>query len=168
VSLILTGQPPIHWAIAGAVIGIVTLLLLFLTNHRLGVSSGFEDICSLSLDIPYLRRREVVKGRAWRLPFLFGMFLGGVLSAAFAVGIRPIWGMGLFDTVFGWGHAAKLLWMFAGGVLTGFGTRLAGGCTAGHGIFGVSNFERASWASTATFLATGIATTAFIYGVLAP
>lgn len=166
--LILTGQSPLHWAVAGATIGGVTLLLLFLTNHRLGVSSGFEDICSLSLKIPYLLRKEIRTGRTWRLPFLLGMFLGGVLSAALAHGLRPVWDLGPFDAAFGWGHAGKLAWMFGGGLLTGFGTRLAAGCTAGHGIFGVSNFERASWASTATFLLTGIATTALVYGVLAP
>jgi len=43
VPLILTGQPPIHWAIAGAGIGVITLLLLFATSHRLGISTGFED-----------------------------------------------------------------------------------------------------------------------------
>ena len=122
----------------------------------------------MPLRLPYLLRREVVSGRTWRLPFLFGMFLGGVLSAVLAGAFRPIRDLGPLDAAFGWGHGHKLAWMFGGGLLTGFGTRLAGGCTAGHGIFGVSNFERASWASTATFLVTGIATTALVYGVLAP
>jgi uncharacterized membrane protein YedE/YeeE len=166
--LILTGQAPLHWAVTGAVIAAVTLLLLFVTNHRLGVSSGFDDLCSLSLPVPYLRRREVASGRKWRLPFVFGMLLGGVLSAALSHGLRPIWDLGPLDAAFGLSHGGKIAWMFGGGLLTGFGTRLAGGCTAGHGIFGVSNFERASFASTLTFLATGIATTALIYGVLAP
>ena len=31
--------------------------------------------------------------------------------------------------------------MFVGGVFIGFGTRLAGGCTSGHGIFGLANLE---------------------------
>jgi len=56
--------------------------------------------------------------------------------------------------------------MFVGGAFIGFGTRMAGGCTSGHGIFGVSNFERASIVSTLSFMAAGIATTALIYGVL--
>ena len=68
--LILTGSPPIHWALAGAGIGVITLFLLWSTNHRLGISSGFEDVCSLVLRTAYLRRAEVVTGRRWRLPFL--------------------------------------------------------------------------------------------------
>ena len=40
---------------------------------------------------------------------------------------------------------------------------MAGGCTSGHGIFGVSNLERASIESTLAFMAAGIVTTNLIY-----
>jgi uncharacterized membrane protein YedE/YeeE len=55
--------------------------------------------------------------------------------------------------------------MFAGGLCIGFGTRLAGGCTSGHGIFGVSHLERASLEATLAFLAAGIVTTHLVYRV---
>jgi uncharacterized membrane protein YedE/YeeE len=57
--------------------------------------------------------------------------------------------------------------MFGGGLLIGFGTRLAGGCTSGHGIFGLSNFEKSSWVATIAFMAAGLATTQLVYRVLA-
>ena len=166
--LILTGAPPLHWALAGLFIGLITLVLLWTTNHRLGISSGFEDICSLVLKVPYLRRAEVLNGRAWRLPFLGGLVLGGVASAIWAGGWKPVWALGIFDRTFAWGHGGKLAWMFVGGLFIGFGTRLAGGCTSGHGIFGMSNLEKASIRSTLAFMAAGMITTALIYGVLAP
>ena len=56
--------------------------------------------------------------------------------------------------------------MFAGGVLIGFGTRMAGGCTSGHGIFGVSNLERASVESTLAFVAAGMLTTNVVYRIV--
>ena len=56
--------------------------------------------------------------------------------------------------------------MFAGGLFIGFGTRLAGGCTSGHGIFGLSNFERPSLISTISFMAGGMLTTQLIYRVI--
>lgn len=56
--------------------------------------------------------------------------------------------------------------MFVGGLFIGFGTRLASGCTSGHGIFGISNFELPSLLSTLSFLAGGILTTQFIYHVV--
>ena len=56
--------------------------------------------------------------------------------------------------------------MFAGGVLIGFGTRMAGGCTSGHGIFGISNLERASVESTLAFVAAGMLTTNVVYRIV--
>ncbi len=43
-----------------------------------------------------------------------------------------------------------------GGVLVGFGTRMAGGCTSGHGLSGCSRFQPASLAATASFLGMAI------------
>jgi hypothetical protein len=72
----------------------------------------------------------------------------------------------MFDQVVRLGHADKLAWMFAGGLFIGFGTRLAGGCTSGHGVFGMSNFEWPSFLTTASFMAAGIVTTQFVYRVV--
>jgi uncharacterized protein len=163
--LILHDLPHLHWAIAGLAIGVITLLLLWLGNQRLGISTGFENLCALALRVPYLRRSEITGSHAWRLPFLGGLVVGGVISAVAGGGWSPFWDLGMFDREIGLGPGGKLAWMFAGGLLIGFGTRMAGGCTSGHGIFGLSNFERASLESTLCFLATGIATSALVYRV---
>jgi uncharacterized membrane protein YedE/YeeE len=166
--LILHDLPPMPWALAGALIGAITLLLLWVGNQRLGISTGLENLCSLALSIRYLRREEVTGSNRWRIPFLAGLVLGGFASAWLAGGWSPIWDLGRFDTTIGWGPAGKSAWMFAGGLLIGVGTRMAGGCTSGHGIFGVSNFERASLVSTLAFLASGIATAHLVYRVAWP
>jgi uncharacterized membrane protein YedE/YeeE len=166
VPLLLNGLPPIHWALAGAGIAAIVLLLLFATSTPLGISSGFEDVCSLVLDQPYFRRESLHSGRRWRLPFLLGLFLGGVASAVIGGGWHPTWALGLFDQAMGWGPAGKLLWMFVGGLLIGFGTRLGGGCTSGHGIFGLSNLELPSLLATISFMASGVATTQLLYRVV--
>lgn len=157
-----------HWAAAGAGIAAVTIALVFLANRRLGISTGFEDVCSLVLRTPYFARDAVMLGRPWRLPFLAGLLLGGVLSAVMGGGWAPTWALGVLDQRLHLGHAAKLAWMFAGGLFIGFGTRMAGGCTSGHGIFGLSNFERSSLVSTISFMVGGIVTTQLIYRVLLP
>jgi uncharacterized membrane protein YedE/YeeE len=164
--LILNGLPPMHWVAAGALIAAVTLTLLYVGNRRLGVSTGFEDICSLVLQQPYFRRASVHSGRAWRLPLLAGLVFGGFASAAFGGGWEPTWALGVFDEVVALGPAGKLAWMFAGGLFIGFGTRLAGGCTSGHGIFGMSNLELPSLVTTLSFMAGGILTTHLIYRVI--
>jgi uncharacterized membrane protein YedE/YeeE len=155
-----------HWAIAGAGIAAVTLCLLFVANRRLGISTGFESVCSLVLAQPYFRRRSVTEGRGWRLPLLAGLVLGGFLSAATSGGWSPTWALGMFDRTIGFGPAGKLAWMFIGGLCIGFGTRLGGGCTSGHGIFGLSNFELPSLLTTLSFMAGGIVTTQLVYRVI--
>lgn len=163
--LILNGLPLMPWAMAGAGIAAITLTLLFVANRRLGISTGFEDICSLVLQQPYFRRSGVQSEREWRLPFLGGLVLGGFLSALVGGGWGPTWALGTFDEIIGFGPAGKLGWMFIGGLFIGFGTRLAGGCTSGHGIFGMSNFELPSLITTLSFMTGGIVTTNLIYRV---
>ncbi|MEQ1869599.1 MAG: YeeE/YedE thiosulfate transporter family protein [Vicinamibacterales bacterium] len=165
-NLLLNDLPPIHWAMAGVVITATTLVLLLVANRRLGISSGLEDLCSLVLERPYFRRKAVISGRRWRLPFLGGLLLGGLLSATLGGGWSVSWSLGLLDQRLGLGHAGKLAWMFAGGLFIGFGTRLADGCTSGHGIFGLSNMEMPSLVATVSFMAGGVATTQLLYRVV--
>ena len=155
-----------HWAAAGAVIAAVTLLLLFVGNRRLGLSSCFEDLCGCVFSIAYFQRGTVVSGRKWRLPFVAGLLLGGFLSAVLGGGWSPTLALGMFDQRIGFGAAGKLAWMFAGGLFIGFGTRLGNGCTSGHGIFGMANLEAGSVVTTCAFMAGGILTTNLIYRVI--
>ena len=165
--LLSTHLPPLHWALSGAGIAAVTLLLLYVGNRRLGLSSGLDDVCGLALHTPYFSQASLREGRVWRLPFLVGLLLGGALSVLFAG--QP-WvvqtSTGMLDAALHLGPLAKTGWMFGGGVLIGCGTRMANGCTSGHGIFGMSNLEGASMASTVTFMAFGIATTQVLYRVV--
>ena len=48
--------------------------------------------------------------------------------------------------------------LIAAGLLVGFGTRLGGGCTSGHGVCGVARLSPRSLAATATFMAAGFVT----------
>lgn len=161
--LLLHDLTPWHWTISGAAIAAITLALLFFANRRLGISGGLDDVCGLALSSPYFRQDVVRSARPWRLPFLAGLVLGGFLSAVIAGGWTPTWSLAPFDSVIGFGTAGKLVWMFAGGLLIGFGTRLANGCTSGHGIFGLSNLEWPSLVSTVCFMAGGLVTTQLIY-----
>ena len=68
---------------------------------------------------------------------------------------EELWGDGLF----------AVLALFGGGIIVGFGTRMAGGCTSGHGLSGCSRFQVGSLASTATFMATAVAMTFLLRGV---
>ena len=54
------------------------------------------------------------------------------------------------------------LQFFIGGILVGFGTRYANGCTAGHCIMGVSQFALSSILATIAFFVGGLIGSLFI------
>ncbi len=88
--------------------------------------------------------------------FLVSLVLGGLLANVL---------FGETSLTFGL-HGEKLNRLFSGavlpvvlvvgGLLVGFGTRMAGGCTSGHGLCGVSRLERGSLLSTMAFFGAGI------------
>ena len=57
-------------------------------------------------------------------------------------------------------HQAAPGWplIIIAGLLVGFGTRYAGGCTSGHGVCGIGRLSPRSIAATATFIAAGMLT----------
>ena len=54
----------------------------------------------------------------------------------------------------------------AAGLLVGFGTRLGGGCTSGHGICGIGRLSVRSIAATIVFMVTAVITVAVTRHVL--
>ena len=55
-----------------------------------------------------------------------------------------------------------LLILIIGGLLIGFGTRYAGGCTSGHAITGLSSFQKPSLIAVIGFFIGGLIMTNFI------
>ena len=71
----------------------------------------------------------------------------------------------LHDAFFGGGWTSVLA-LLVGGVAVGFGTRMAGGCTSGHGLSGCSRFQVASLVATASFFGTAVAVSFLLRGLL--
>ena len=57
--------------------------------------------------------------------------------------------------------------LIAGGLLVGLGTRLANGCTSGHGVCGLARLSPRSLVATLMFMAAGFATVFVVRHVLA-
>jgi uncharacterized membrane protein YedE/YeeE len=55
--------------------------------------------------------------------------------------------------------------VFVGAVVMGYGARMAGGCTSGHGICGTAQRSPASFTVTATFMATAVLVTAILHAL---
>lgn len=138
------------WA-GGLAVGLFVVAFLLLGGHLLGISTGYADVCSLGTD-PKVRK-------SWRIPFLVGVIAGGAISALSAGGITLTTAMGSFDTIFSASLLVKALVFTGGGILIGFGARLAGGCTSGHAIVGMAQLAPSSMIATGGFMVAGFAVT---------
>ena len=130
---------PVSAAIGGALIGLAaTLLMLF--NGRVAGISGILAAC---LD---LRGRD----RSWSAAFILGLVLAPLTAAL--VGF-PMPSPQMPDS---WAVVT------VAGLLVGFGTRLGGGCTSGHGVCGISRLSVRSIAATVIFMAAAALTVAIV------
>ncbi len=134
-------QSPYLWALVGGLMIGGASALLLLSHGRIagisGISGGALQFNS--------------GDRVWRLAFLFGLVLAGVGAAVIvpsAVGASGTSPVGLV----------------VAGLLVGFGSRMGGGCTSGHGVCGLSRLSPRSFVAVATFMTTG-AVTAMVAGL---
>jgi len=126
---------PISSAIGGVLIGLSAAMLWL----GLGRIAGISGIVGALL-------RPQSGDVAWRMAFVAGLALAPLLYRFAGGALPPIV---LPDS------AAVVI---AGGLLVGFGTRLGGGCTSGHGVCGMARLSPRSIAATLVFMASGFAT----------
>jgi uncharacterized membrane protein YedE/YeeE len=124
---------PLSAAIGGALIGLSTSLLWLMNGRIAGISGILGGLA-----------RAGREDRAWRLAFLAGLIAAPLLLAAASQGLPPI-------TI-----ASSPALLIAAGFLVGFGTRLGGGCTSGHGVCGMARLSKRSLVATAIFMASAI------------
>ena len=166
---------PWHWSIAGVLIGLTVPVLYLIGNKPFGISSTFRHICAACLpaSTPYFNYNW--KKETWNLFFVFGIFLGGIIGATVLANPNPIkiaastqaaltqLGVTQFSqleptdifSLTGLLTAKGFIMIVVGGFLVGFGTRYAGGCTSGHAITGLSNFQLSSLIATICFMLGG-------------
>jgi uncharacterized membrane protein YedE/YeeE len=171
-----------HWSISGALIAMTMFLLLY-AGRTFGVSSNLRTMCTIA---GAGNRHEFFridwKEQRWNLMFVGGAVIGGFLaffifpnpdpveiSAATvtwleSLGVTPPSATGtsssyvppeLFavDQIF---TLRGLVSLVGGGILIGFGTRWAGGCTSGHAISGLSNLQLPSLIAVIGFFIGGL------------
>jgi len=163
------------WYVSGPLIGLIVPALLLLGNKTFGVSSSLRHICAACIPskIPFFVYEW--KKESWNLFFVGGIVLGGFLATRFlsgnaSVAINPkltevlreegirdfngllpldIFSLSALFTLRG------IIFTVFGGLLVGFGTRYAGGCTSGHSIMGLSSLQWPSLIATCCFMAGG-------------
>lgn len=123
--------------LGGVLIGLSLAIPLMYEGKIAGVSS----YASASLEI------KTAEGKT-SLFFILGLFMGSLLW--------KIWGGNFPDPHLM--HLKNTTWILAGG-LVGLGSRLAGGCTSGHGVCGLGRGSFRSIMAVSLFMGVAILTT---------
>ena len=127
---------PVSALIGGVIIGLSVVLYFYSTGRLAGISGIFENAISKS------------SKRASNVLFLVGLVVGPMIIYYLILPNKPI----AFEIT------SSYLLIVIGGFLVGFGTRLGGGCTSGHGICGIGRLSVNSMIATVIFVGTGIIT----------
>jgi uncharacterized membrane protein YedE/YeeE len=135
---------PLSGLLGGALIGLAASALMLLTGRIAGISGIFGGLITPGAN-----------DRGWRLAFVAGL-IAAPLIAAFAFNL-PLPAPTM---------PASLIIVAIAGLLVGFGSRMGGGCTSGHGVCGIARFSARSIVATVIFMATAIATVAVMRHII--
>ncbi|MGE5539430.1 MAG: YeeE/YedE family protein [Gemmatimonas sp.] len=130
----LTTFTPLAGLIGGVLIGLAAVALM----AGIGRIAGVSGIIAGLID-PFPR------DRVWR-----ALFIAGLIGGA---GIVRLTGWAQTPVV-----TASWPVLVIAGLLVGFGTRVGGGCTSGHGVCGLARFSPRSIVATVVFVTVAIVT----------
>ena len=168
---------PWPWYVAGPLITLI-MFFLFYYGKKFGISSNLETMCAIGgagkfVDFFQFDWRK----NSWNLLFVVGVIIGGFIAyqwltpnEAVAISQKTIQDLSelgfqnagaqyLPEEIFSIDSMLSLkgfLILLIAGVLVGFGSRYAGGCTSGHAIVGLSNLELPSLISVIGFFIGGL------------
>lgn len=176
-----------HWSISGFLIGSIMLCLIYF-GKTFGMSSNLRSLCSmtgLGKKISFFDWDW--KGQIWNLVVVSGAILGGFFTTNFLmnssnVAINPATiekleklnidapnGNLLPTNLFGIESlqtSSGIAFLLIGGILIGFGSRYAGGCTSGHAITGLSNLQIPSLKAVIGFFIGGLIMVHFVFPLI--
>lgn len=168
---------PWPWYISGPLIAIVMALLLYF-GKTFGMSSNLRTMCSIGGAGKFSDFFKFNwKDQVWNLIVVLGAIIGGFIATQYLsndsiTNLNP-------ETVIelqqmGFNNAGRtlvpnemfnleaitsakgLFLLILGGLLVGFGTRYAGGCTSGHAITGLSSLQKPSLIAVIGFFIGGL------------
>lgn len=127
---------PLSALIGGALIGLAVVILWAANGRAAGISGIVGGLVT-----------PAAGNSGWRIAFLLGLCAAPLVYWAAGGGFPSI-------TI-----SSSLPLLVAGGLLVGFGTRLGGGCTSGHGVCGMARLSPRSLTATVVFMTAGFAAT---------
>ena len=125
----------IYGSVGGLLIGLGGLILLIFNGRIMGVSGILGQLIDVKQDTENLERI---------------VFLSGVIAA-------PLFVL-QFSDFSKTNVTSNTIQLVLAGLLVGAGTRIANGCTSGHGVCGISRLSLRGLFATAIYIAAGALT----------
>jgi uncharacterized membrane protein YedE/YeeE len=135
---------PLTALAGGVLIGLASVWLLAANGRIAGISGILHGLFGGM-------RASPPGDRGWRVAFLAGLLLAGFIWLAFFPAEKSETG---------------LVPLTLAGLLVGFGTRLGGGCTSGHGVCGLGRLSLRSLVAVIVFMVAGMLATYVMRHVL--
>lgn len=175
-------KQPWPWYLSGLMISAIMIILLY-WGKAFGFSSNLRTLCTMVGAGKKVKFFDFDwKAQKWNLMFLIGSIIGGYIAANFlsnpadlalsTATIADLSALGISfngslnpDELFSISALSEpktWILLLIGGLLVGFGTRYAGGCTSGHAISGLSNLQLPSLVAVVGFFIGGLVMTHFI------
>lgn len=178
---------PWPWYVSGPLIALV-MFLLIMVGKRFGMSSNLETLCTIcGAEKASDLFRFDWRSKRWNLIVVAGAILGGFIAVQFLSGSSPVdistgtvaalqelgfdsAGQAYLPTeIFAsesFSSPKNLAILIIGGLLIGFGTRYASGCTSGHAISGLSNLQGPSLIAVIGFFLGGLLMIHILFPIL--
>jgi uncharacterized protein len=169
-------QQPWPWYVSGIFIAAIMFLLLFF-GKSFGFSSNLRTLCAAAGGGKFVKFFDFNwRAQTWNLVFLLGAVIGGFIAGQYLstgepVNISEQTIADLSELGFSAPESVQpdelysaeaafsvkgFIILALGGLMVGFGSRYAGGCTSGHAISGLSDLQIPSLIAVAGFFAGGL------------
>lgn len=126
---------PLNATMGGLLIGLSAALLFYWLGKIAGISGILGNMFSPASD--------TINQKGWMVAFLIGLIASPLAWFSLTDYAAPT-----ID--------ASIPLLIIGGLLVGFGTRLGGGCTSGHGVCGIARLSKRSMVATVVFMAVAV------------
>ncbi|XCF05496.1 YeeE/YedE thiosulfate transporter family protein [Tamlana crocina] len=168
---------PWPWYVSGPLIALVMALLLYF-GKTFGMSSNLRTLCAIGGAGKFSSFFKFNwKSQLWNLTVVLGAIIGGFIATQYLsndsktnlnpktvvelqnMGFKNAGATLVPDEMFSMeaiNSPKILLILIIGGILVGFGTRYAGGCTSGHAITGLSSLQKPSLIAVIGFFIGGL------------
>lgn len=128
-------------AAGGLLIGLAVTILLVFNGRIAGISGILGGVL-----------KPIAGDTAWKVAFILGIIIAPILYTVFIYAPEV-------------SITASTPILIIAGLLVGFGTRLGGGCTSGHGICGMARLSRRSIMAVSIFMVVAFVTVAVVNAI---